>query len=210
MRIFLMLVLAAAHAVAFAQADVGLVNLVSGDVSFAPQSGAGSKPTLFMKVRDGDRFTVGAGGQVRVVYFDGARQERWQGPASFQVTKTQGSAISGKPAEVANLPAAATQRIARIPELVQNAKLGGIQVRAAQAQRRPGDGAIEEARATYDRMRKELPADDITAEMYLYSTLNEFQRYEEMLPLVDEMARKQPQSEDVRLLKAWLNGRLGR
>ncbi|MBI2753720.1 MAG: hypothetical protein HYX46_09450 [Betaproteobacteria bacterium] len=36
-------------------ADVGLVNMVSGDVSFAPLSGAPGKVRAFMKVRDGDR-----------------------------------------------------------------------------------------------------------------------------------------------------------
>ena len=209
MRIFLALVLAAFHAAAIAQADVGLVNLVSGDVGYVPKGGPAAKVTAFMKVREGDRFNVPAGGQLRVVYFDGARQERWKGPSSFEATRVQGRALSGAAAEVTKLPASVPQRIARVPELVQNAKLGGIQVRAAQPVRRP-DAALEEARATYATLAKELPADDITAELFLYSTLNEYQLYEDMAPLVKEMQRKQPGNEEVKSLETWLNARRGK
>jgi hypothetical protein len=209
MRFLIVLALALAPAAAFAQADIGLVNLVSGEVGFTPQAGAAGKAKAFMKVREGDRFEVPAGAQLRVVYFDGARQERWQGPASFRATRLEGAAISGKPAEVATLPASVSQRIARVPELVQNAKLGGIQVRAAQP-RRAQDGVLQEARSTYEQLRKALPPDDITPELFLYSALNEYQLYEDMRPLVQEMLRKQPGNDEVKSLGTWLNSRLGR
>ncbi len=214
MRRWLVAMLAAAAGQAFAQADVGLVNLVSGEVSFVPQSGPAGKAKPFMKVREGDRFEVAAGAQVRLVYFDGARQERWQGPASFRAAKMQGAPLSGKPADVSYLPASVPQRIARVPELMQNAKLGGVQVRGVQrAPRRDAAGqaeAVSEARATYERLRKDLPADDVTAELFLYSVLNDYQLYDDMKAVVDEMLRKQPDSEDVKSLAAWVTSRAGR
>lgn len=210
MRSWAMGVLLLAHGVAFAQADVGLVNLVAGDVSYTPRTGQPGKVKAFMKVREGDRIDVPAGAQVRVVYFDGSRQERWGGPASFSAAKTQGTPISGRPAEVAALPASVPQRIAKVPELMENARLGGIQVRNAQPTRRVQEEAVQEARATYERLRKELPADDITAELYLYSALNDYQLYEDMVPVVAEMLRKQPASEDVKSLETWLRSRRGR
>ncbi len=210
MRNWLMVALLAAHSVAYAQADIGLVNLVSGEVGLTPQSGQPVKVKAFMKVREGDRFELAAGAQVRVVYFEGARQERWQGPSSFRAARLQSSAISGSPAEIAALPAGVPQRIARVPELMQNARLGGIQVRGAQAARRAPDQSLGEARSTYERLRKELPGDDITPELFLYSTLNEYQLYEDMAPVVDEMLRKQPDSDDVKSLASWLKTRRGR
>ena len=210
MRYWLAAALLAAHAAAFAQVDIGIVNLVKGSATLSPQSGAATPVKPFMKVREGDRFDLPAGAQVRLVYFEGARQERWTGPASFRAARLQGSAISGAPAEVSALPASVPARMARVPELMQNARLGGIQVRSAQAVRRVQDNAITEARSTYDQLRKELPADDITPELYLFTTLNEYQLYEDMVPVVDEMQRKQPQSEDVKSLAAWLKGRRGR
>ena len=210
MRNWLMVALFAAHAAAHAQADIGLVNLVSGEVGLTPQSGQPVKVKAFMKVREGDRFDMPAGAQVRVVYFEGARQERWQGPSSFRASRLKSSAISGSPAEIAALPAGVPQRIARVPELMQNARLGGIQVRGVQPVRRVQDGALDEARSTYERLRKELPGDDITPELFLYSALNEYQLYEDMAPLVDEMLRKQPGSDDVKSLASWLKTRRGR
>jgi hypothetical protein len=207
--IWLILAVFAVHGLAQAQADVALVNLVTGDVSYAPQGGKAAKVQAFMKVRDGDRFDLPAGTQLRVVYFDGARQERWQGPSSFRADKVAGTPISGAPAEVSMLPAGVPQRIARVPELMQNARLGGIQVRGVPPGRKVPDEALQEARSTYEKLRKELPGDDITAELYLYSALNDYQLYEDMVPVVDEMLRKQPGSEDVRSLAAWLNRRRG-
>jgi len=209
MRIIVSILLLAAAGAVQAQGDVGLVNLVAGDVGFAPQAGPTGKVKAFMKVREGDRIDVPAGGQVRVVYFDGQRQERWQGPASFRTAKGQGTAISGKPAEVTTLPGGVSTRIARVPELMQNAKLGGIQVRGAQASRSASAEALSEAKSTYQKLRAQLPADDLTPELYYFSALNDFQLYEEMAPVVGEMQRKQPDSEDVKSLSTWLASRRG-
>lgn len=194
--------------------DVGLVNLVVGDVMFAPESGTPARVQAFMRLRDGDRVTVPAGGHVRVVYFDGARQERWAGPASFRASKKQGEAITGKPTDVQLLPASVPQRISRVPELMQNAKLGGIQVRGGLTRQQEASleqqAAIRDAKAIYEKMRTEMPADDITPELFYYSALHEFLMYEEMKAVVDEMVRKQPASEDVRTLAAWVESRLKR
>jgi len=193
--------------------DVGLVNLVVGDVTFSPLSGSPGKVQAFMRLRDGDRITVPAGGQVRVVFFDGARQERWSGPASFRAGKAQSEPLNGKPAEVQVLPPNVPQRISRVPELMQNAKLGGIQVRGLTGRQQASivqQETVREARVTYDRMRKEMPADDITPELYLYAALEEFLLYEEMKGVVEEMLRRQPGNEDVRALAAYVDSRLKR
>lgn len=201
--------LAAAPVAARAQADVGLVNLASGDVIFVPQIGPPGKARSFMKVREGDRFEIPAGGQLRLVYFEGARHERWQGPARLRAARKESAAESGRPAEVHQLPGSVPQRMARVPDLLQHARLGGVQVRSAGLPRKGNEAALDEARATYRTLRRELPADDITAELFLFSALNDSQRYDEMAPLVDEMLRKQPQSEEVRALASWLKARRG-
>lgn len=206
--------LAAASAAAAPQgADVGLVNLVSGEVRFAPLSGAPGKVQPFMRVRDGDRFVLSAGAQLRIVYFEGSRQERWEGPASLRAGRKLGEPIQGRPAEVAALPAGVPQRMARIPELVQNARLGGVQVRGGGVPGTAPQGAappLADARATYGAMRKAWRADDITPELYYYAVLHEHQRYEEMQAVTDEMLRKQPQNEDVKALAAWVRARRAR
>lgn len=194
-------------------ADVGLVNMVSGDVSFVPQAGPPGKVQPFMKVRDGDRINVAAGGQVRVVFFEGARQELWAGPASFRARKTTAEPISGKATETTNLPAGVPQRMARVPELIQYAKLGGIQVRGLTRQQEASldqQATLAQARAAYEKMRQDMPANDITPELYLYASLYEFLVYDEMKKVVAEMQRKQPDNEDVKALDAWVTSRMSR
>lgn len=192
--------------------DVGLVNLVFGEVRFAPVSGASTPVKPFMRVREGDRFNLPPGTQLRVVFFEGARQERWVGPASFRAARAHAEAISGAATEVVQLPASAPQRIARIPDLMQNAKLGGVRVRSAG--RSPAASAVPaeslaEARATYEQMKQALPADDITPELYYYAALEEHAKYDEMGVVVAEMRRKQPGSADVQALADWVKKKTG-
>ena len=149
-----------------AQDDVGLVDLVAGEVAY--QAG---KARAFMKVREGDRFEVAAGAQLRLIYFAGARQERWQGPARLSAGKRESVPLAGKAAEARVLPASVPQRLARIPELTRNALFGGVMVRRAKPPGAETADSLREARATYARMRRELPADDLTPELFLYAAL---------------------------------------
>lgn len=194
-------------------ADVGLVNLLSGDVGYASSGASSAKAQPFMKVRQGDRFTVPSGAQVRVVYFDGGRQETWKGPAAFKAGAKAGEASSGSPTDVSTLPSTVPQRIAQVPELIQIAKLGrsgGVAVRGAGRPPRltPEQQAeVKTAREIYGKLRSQSPADDITPELYLYSVLQDFLLYDDMKPVVDEMAKRQPANAEVQELAAWVRSR---
>jgi len=191
-------------------ADVGLVNLLQGDVSYASEGAGSAKAQAFMKVRQGDKFTVPAGALVRVVYFDGGRMETWKGPASFSAGAKAGS--GGTPSEVATLPTNVPQRIAQVPDLMQVAKLGrsgGVPIREVKA---PGLTAqqrseLASAKDTYKKMRATSPADDITPELFLYSVLQDLLLYDEMKPVVEEMAKRQPSSSEVQDLASWVKSR---
>ncbi len=195
-------------------ADVALVNLVSGDVSYVPQAGSPGKVQPFMKLRDGDRISVAAGGQVRIVFFDGARQELWAGPAIFRAGKSEAGPISGKAAETTNLPADVAQRMARIPELIQHAKMGGGQLRGGLTRQQKASleqqATLAQARGACEKLRHGTPANDIAPDLCLYAALHEFLVYDEMKTVVAEMRRKQPANEDVKALDAWLARRMSR
>lgn len=191
--------------------DVGVVNQVSGHVTFGD---APREVQPFMKLREGDRLTLAPGAQVRVAFFAGGRQERWVGPASFLAGKAGGEPLSGKPAEIGALPAGVPQHIARVPELVRYAKLGGIQVRGsitpAQKASLEQQAAVAEARAAYEQLRKDGAPEDITPELFLYSVFHEYLLYDDMAAIVEEMLRRQPASEDARTLAEWLRSRSAR
>jgi hypothetical protein len=193
---------------------VGLVNQLSGDVAYAGQGGAQSKAQAFMKVRQGDHFTLATGAQLRVVYFNGSRQETWKGPASFKAGTQQSEAVSGQAAEAAQLPSGVAQKIAEVPNLVQIAKLGrsgGIAVRGGG---KPGrlsseqQAEISQAKATYTRMRQKAPAEDITPEFYFYSVLQDHLLYDEMKPVTDEMLKRQPNNPEAQELAVYVKSRI--
>jgi hypothetical protein len=198
---------------AFAQApDVGLVNMMSGDVSYQTEGASASKAQAFMKVRQGDRFTVPNGAQLRVVYFNGGRQETWRGPATFRAGAQQSE--GGQPAQVSTLPSGVPQRISQVPELMQIARLGrsgGVAVRdiTKKAPRLTAEQQAEVAAAknTYKQMRTQSSAEDITPELYLYSVLQDYLLYDDMKPVVEEMAKRQPNSPEVQELASWVKTR---
>jgi hypothetical protein len=198
-----------AAASAFAADDVGLINQLNGDVSYT--SGASiSKAKAFMKVREGDKFTVPAGAQLRIVYFQGGRQESYAGPASLTAGSQASQQQSGAQPQVTTLPAGVPQKLAQTPELIQIARLGrsgGVAVRGAQQEQRltpQAQAEVRQARQTYDQMRKTAAAGDIVPEQYLYAVLQDHLLYEDMKTVVAEMQKRQPSNPDVAVMAEYV------
>lgn len=194
--------------------DVGLINQLSGEVAYVAQGGTQSKAQAFMKVRQGDRFTLPAGAQLRLVYFNGSRQEAWKGPASFKAGTQQSEALSGQAAEAAQLPSGVAQKIAQVPNLVQIAKLGragGIAVRGGG---KPGrlsseqQAELSQAKATYAQLRQKASAEDITPELYYYSVLQDHLLYSDMKAVTEEMLKRQPNNPEAQELAAYVKSRI--
>lgn len=191
--------------------EVGLVSHVAGDVTYGiGKSSAEAKP--FMKVREGDRFSVNPGARLRIVYFQGGRQETYTGPASFTIGTQESVLRSGAQPQLSTLLADVPQKISQTPELIQIAKLGrsgGISVRVAREQRlSPQQQAeVRQARETYQELRKSSAADDITAELYLYSVLQDNLLYEDMKAVVSEMQRRQPGNPDIAVMAEYVKAK---
>jgi len=200
----------ALSATAFAASDVGIVNHLTGDVTYTSGSST-SKAQAYMKVREGDKFSVPAGAIVRVVYLQGGRQESFSGPASFTAGAQQSAVQSGAQPQVMVLPTGVPQKISQTPELMQIAKLGrsgGVAVRAVarneQGLSPQAQAEVRQARQTYAKLRTDTPADDITPELYLYSVLQDHLLYADMKGVVAEMAKRQPGNPDVAVLTEYV------
>ncbi|HYD56329.1 MAG TPA: hypothetical protein VEB41_05435 [Burkholderiales bacterium] len=208
----LALVVLASSAAAAIAADAGLINHLSGDVSYT-SGGTSAKAKPYMKVRAGDRFSVPSGGQVRIVYFQGGRQETFAGPAAFTAGSQQSTVHSGAQPQVSTLPSGVPQKIAQTPELIQIARLGrsgGVAVRGVNSDRRltPQQQAeVKQAKATYEQLRKASAADDITPELYLYSVLQDHLLYKDMQQVVAEMQKRQPSNPDVAVMADYVKVR---
>ena len=206
------LLLLAGAATAAQASDVGLVNQISGDVSYT-SAGATAKAKAYMKVREGDRFSVPAGAQLRIVYFQGGRQESFAGPATLTAGAQQSSVQSGAQPQVTTLPSGVPQKIAQTPELIQIARLGrsgGVAVRGVNTERKltPQQQAeVKQARQTYEQLRKGAASDDITPELYLYSVLQDHLLYTDMQKVVAEMQKRQPSNPDVAVMAEYVKVR---
>lgn len=205
-RLWLWLVVLLSSAASADTGSVGLVNLVAGEATFSSQASGPQKVAAFMQVHDGYEFTVAAGGTVRLVFGQGAREERWEGPARFRATRNGSKSIYGRPAETKTLPAIFSPHVARVSELVRHARLGGLTIRTSDTKARPADPQqqIADARIAYDQVRGQTSADDITPELLFLSFLYEHRLYEQMKPVADEMLRKQPENEDARAFSRWM------
>jgi hypothetical protein len=202
-----------AAASVFAAEDVGLVNQMSGDVSYTSGSST-AKAKAFMKVRDGDRFSVPAGAQLRIVYFQGGRQESYAGPASLTAGAQASTQQSGAQPQVTTLPAGVPQKIAQTPELIQIARLGrsgGVAVRGTQDQGQrlspQAQAEVRQARQTYEQLRKSSAANDIVPEQYLYAVLQDHLLYQDMQTVVAEMQKRQPSNPDVAVMAEYVKNK---
>lgn len=122
--------------------------------------------------------------------------------------------ISGKAAETTSLPPGVAQRMARVPEIIQYAKLGVSPIRSGLTRQQKASldqqATLAQARTACEKMRKDVSAGDITPELYLHAALYEFLVYDEMKVVVAEMRRRQPDNEDAKALDAWLTSRMSR
>ena len=197
---------------ASAAEDVGLVNQLSGDVSYT-SGGSPAKAKAFMKIREGDRFSLPAGAQVRVVYFHNGRQEAFKGAAAFTVGSQQSAIQSGAEPQVTNLPSGVPQKLAQTPDLVQIARLGrsgGVAVRGTAREPRltqEQQAEVRQARQTYEQLRKSSAADDINPEYYLYSVLQDNLLYDDMKQVVAEMQKRRPSDPDVAVLAEYVKAK---
>lgn len=191
--------------------DVGLVNQMAGAITYLAGNGAGTgmPARAFMRVRLGDHFTVAEGATLRLIYFSSGRQESWQGPARLRAGRLGSELQSGQPPAVVALPVSVPQRMARVPDLVQGARLGGIVVRGGARGRTTAavSPELERARGLYRTMREETSADDVTPELYLLSVLQEHGQLDEIEFIAREMLKRQPDTPEVKELAKWAQER---
>ncbi len=188
-------------------ADVGVVNHLAG-LATVTNGGNTARAQAYMNIHEGDRFEVPAGVVVKVAYFQGGRQESFEGPVSFTVGSLQSVVRRGSSPQVSVLPSGVPQKISQTPDLVQIAKLGTAatgQPTSREQRLTPQQQAeLRQARAIYTKLRADTPGDDITPELYLYSVLQDHLLYGEMKSLVSEMGRRQPGNRDVAVLAEYV------
>lgn len=188
--------------------DVGLVNALQGDVTYQGKEGAAQKVQPYMRLRHGDKVTVAAGGTIKISYTTTSRQETWSGPSSFVATSGGGELLKGNKPEIAQLPAAVPQKLARVSELMNTSRVGGLVVRSAKAPTAASKEEVAEAVAAYESMRASAAPSDVTPELYLYSVFQEHGMVDDLKIVAKKMLDRQPNNPEIKqLAQAALNAR---
>lgn len=200
--------------------DAGLVTMLSGEVTYADERNPPATVEPFMKVREGDRLHVKAGGAVQLVYFQSNRQELWKGPAELLVGEAQSSLHPSSPPaqpEVKVLSTGTAQGVQQVPLLLRRAglvRVGGVALRGLPAAGRGPRGApaltagqeadLAAARETYRGLRAGAREDDITPELYLLGVLGGLEQYEAMTPVIADARARRPGDETLARLADWV------
>ncbi len=69
----------------------------------------------------------------------------------------------------------------------------------------PGNSfEVTQAENIYDELKKKLPDNDVTAELFLFSVLSRYRKFSKMEELLTVMRRKQPENKTITYLAEWL------
>lgn len=191
---------------ACAQVDVGLVNQVTGGVTYTSAKDAVAHGVqAYGRVRHGDKISVPAGAELKISYFTGNRQEVWKGPASFVAATEGGELLKGNKPEVVQLAPVVSQKLARIPELMGTSRIGGIVVRALTV--RPDatqrETEVAEAISAYEKLRATSAENDVTPELFLISVLIDNEMYADVKWVAQELVKRQPNNEEYNKFARW-------
>lgn len=188
--------LAALATSALAAGDVGLIDRLSGEVGARSAAGGSFKATAFMKVREGDTFTLPANSEAQIVYFESRRRELWRGPASLRAGTTKSEALSGTPAAVSEAKGAPNREALAQAGNVQ--RLGSLTLRSSRPY--PDDARIERAKVEYSAWTASAAPDDILPELSMIGLLRERQDPALLAPYLEALKRKQPERPETKAL----------
>ena len=177
-----------------AEKESGMVTQVAGSATYSSATDKDKPVVSFMKVRAGDKLTLGKDAKLQVVYFENGRQESWNGAAKLTIGANESTAASGaNPPTVKKLPAIVLKQLSRAPVVVSDLKnrTGMIMVRSLPMVK------MRELDENYAVLRKEAAEDDVTPELYLLSGLHELKLYRDMKPVLEEMRKRQPNNPEV-------------
>lgn len=181
---------------AIAAGDVGLLDRLTGEIAVKSNTGTSFKASAFMKVREGDTFTLPKGSEMQLVYFEGRRRELWQGPASLRTGKTGSEALTGGPAAVSEAKGAPNREALAQAGNVQ--RLGTLVMREGRAA--PPRKSTTQAIAEYKAWTASADPGDILPELYILSVLQESPGVVDLNPYLDALKRKQPDRPEVKAL----------
>lgn len=177
-----------------ADTESGMVTQVQGAARYVSGQDKEKPIVSFMKVRAGDKLTLGKNAKLQLVYLKNGRQETWSGAEKLLVGAEQSAASNAaNQPKVKTLPAIVLQQLGRASGVVSDLKnrTGMILVRSLPMMK------LRELDKNYADMRKNAEEEDVTPELYMLAGLHELNLYRDMKPVLEDMRRRQPNNPEV-------------
>ena len=193
--VFVFLSASAINAIA---AEVGLVTVAHGQIKLQEEKSAAADLKPFVKLRSGDRITLANGARLQMVYFEGGRQETWQGAGALEVGTGASTALKGglQP-EVKTLPPILVKQLSKTPGPDGNVKAGMIRMRSM-----PAGGTLESVEKNYAELRGQADPADRNPELYLLASYFELREFDKVDALLQQLGDKSPNDPEVKVLAA--------
>jgi hypothetical protein len=178
--------------------EVGLVTALSGGVTLQEEKSAASELKPFVKLREGDRLTLQEKSRVQLVFFDGGRQETWQGAGAIEVGSISSKVVKGGvQAEVRTLPAILVKQLSKTPALDGSVKAGVIRMRSISS-----GGTLEAVEKDYADLRQNAEAGDRSPELYLLASYLELREFDKLEGVLKALREKNPGDSQIAALNA--------
>ena len=177
-------------------AEVGLVTAVSGSIKWQEEKSAASELKPFVKLREGDRVMMEGSSRLQLVYFEGGRQETWQGSGELAVGNGSSTTLKGNlQPEVRTLPAILVKQLSKTPSPDGNVKTGMIRMRSI-----PPYDRLDTVEKEYAEMRKQTDSSDRNPELYLLASYLELREFDKLESLLKQLQAKAPDDTDLAAL----------
>lgn len=178
--------------------EAALVTALRGEIGIDNGSGIKAPLQAFIKLHDGDTLQLGETARLRIVYFQGARQEIWLGPGNIQIGATESKAVAEtlRP-QAQQLPLQLSKQLSKTPTIDSRGKVAVLRTRAIA----PPVG-LEQAQQTYQEMRAKADANDRNPELYLLSAYFELKEYERIRGLLTQLDGSNPGDMEIKVLKS--------
>lgn len=168
--------------------EVGLVTAVSAGVKLATETSPAGELKAFIKLREGDRLTLPGSARLQIVFFDGGRQETWQGAGALEVGAASSKAVKGGlQAEVKTLPAILVKQLSKTPSPDGTVKTGMIRMRSISS-----GGSLETVEKNYADLRAQAVASDHSPELYLLACYFELREFDKLKAVLKTLREKSP------------------
>ncbi len=178
-------------------AEVALVTSVAGRILLQEEKTAAAELDPFVKLRAGDRLALEGAARLRLIYFDGGRQEVWQGAGQLEVGSGASKVLrGGLQPEVKALPPILVRQLSKTPSPDGNVKVGMIRMRSM-----PSGGTLETVESNYADLRRQAEAADRNPELYLLAGYFELREFERVEALLKRMSEKAPGDMEVHVLR---------